>query len=76
MAQVNTLKKPSRKGEPPKPAHTTANLQRPPSTEKVPLQLKLSPEIRNDFKGYAGGHGMELSQLFALVWDYYKEHHG
>lgn len=76
MAKVSSLIKPSRKGEPPKPAATSSNLLKPATGEKVPLQVKIPPEIRSGFKSYAAAHNLEGSQLFLMIWDYYKEHHG
>lgn len=76
MAEVSNLKKPSRKGEPPKASATSGNLIKPAIAEKVPLQVKIPPEIRADFKSYAAAHTLEGSQLFLMIWDYYKEHHG
>ena len=76
MAKVSNLMKPSRKGEPPKPAATSGNLVKPSVAEKVPLQVKIQPEVRSGFKSYAAAHDLEASQLFVMVWEYYKEHHG
>jgi hypothetical protein len=71
------LRKPGAgKGTPPPPAVTTTNLSKPPSGGKVPLQLKLEPEVKRDFNVYAVEHDTDMSDLFAVVWKYYKEHHG
>lgn len=71
-----TLPKPNRKGEPPKPTDTSANLAKPPAGPHVPLQLKIPPEIRRDFKGHANAHDLDANELFEKVWSYYKHHHG
>lgn len=76
MAKVSNLIKPPRKGEPPKPAATSGNLEKPAIAEKVPLQVKIPPEIRCGFKSYAAARDLEGSKLFLMIWDYYKEHHG
>lgn len=77
MVDASKLQKASsRKGAPPKPAATSGNLEKPASNEKVPLQLKVSPETRREFRIYAAERDLELSTLFSAVWAYYKEHHG
>ena len=77
MADLNQLQKPSRKGEPPTPVSSPNNLSKPAATgANVALQLKISPDVRRDFKGYALARDMDASELFVQVWDYYKEHQG
>ena len=70
------LAKPSRKGEPPKPAESVNNLAKPATGEKVPLQLKITAELRKDFKSYALAHDRDANDLFAEVWQFYKDNHG
>jgi hypothetical protein len=76
MANISALQKPARKGEPPKPAETVQNLVKPPAGSKVPLQLKISPEMRRDFRTYALAHDRDANDLFEEVWTYYKDKHG
>ena len=77
MAELTQIQKPSRKGEPPTPASSANNLAKSAETgAKVPIQLKVSPEMRREFKGYALARDMDASDLFVRVWDYYKEHQG
>ncbi len=77
MVDADKLKKPIRgKGTPPPSAAAEAILEQPPSGEKVPLQLKISPELRREFKAYAVERDLQASALFAPVWGVYKEHHG
>ena len=77
MVDTAKLKKPMRgKGTPPPSAVAEAILEQPPSGEKVPLQLKISPELRREFKAYAVERDLQVSTLFASVWGFYKEHHG
>jgi len=76
MANISALQRPARKGEPPKPTETVQNLAKPPTGNKVPLQLKISPEMRRDFKTHALAHDRDANDLFEEVWNYYKEHHG
>ena len=77
MVNVRNLKKPvNRKGTP--PPHNTAsqNLVKPASGEKVPLQLKISPEVRREFRVYAAERDRDMSALFADMWAFYKEQRG
>ena len=77
MVELAGLKRPTRgKGAPPPAAQGQSNLAKPPSGQKVPLQLKISPELRREFKAYAVERDAEVSTLFAQVWSFYKEHHG
>jgi hypothetical protein len=77
MVELASLKRPPRgKGAPPPPAQTENNLAKPASGQKVALQLKISPELRREFKAYAVERDTELSALFAQVWAFYKEKHG
>ena len=77
MADLKQLQKPSRKGEPPTMASSANNLSKPAQTgSNVPLQLKIAPDVRRDFKGYALARDMDANELFVQVWEYYKENHG
>jgi hypothetical protein len=74
---MSKLKRPSgSKGMPPPPFAPSGNLEKPPSGQKVPLQLKISPELRREFRAYAAERDLELSELFNTVWAFYREHHG
>lgn len=74
---ASKLKRPSgSKGAPPPPSAPSGNLEKPPSGQKVPLQLKISPELRREFRAYAAERDLELSELFNAVWAFYREHHG
>ena len=51
MVEVRNLQRPMKvKGAPPKAVETHHNLAKPASGGKVPLQLKISPELRREFK--------------------------
>jgi hypothetical protein len=77
MVDIHKLKKPgNRKGTPPPQTTVSQNLVKPASGEKVPLQLKISPELRREFRVYAAERDMDMSALFADMWMFYKEHHG
>jgi hypothetical protein len=49
--------------------------QETPGPTKVPLQLRLRPELRREVKVYAAAHDLQLSALFEQVWAFYREHH-
>lgn len=79
MVDLKELKRaPARrgKGAPPPAGDAEENLTKPASGDKVPLQLKISPELRREFKGYALERDINASVLFVQVWDYFKERHG
>jgi len=77
MVDVHKLKKPvSRKGTPPPQTTINQNLVKPASGEKVPLQVKINPELRREFRVYAAERDIEMSTLFADMWAFYKERHG
>jgi len=80
MVDTATLKKPSRrvsKGEPPAPAAATmtaSNLQKAASNRKVPIQFKVSAEVRREVKTYAIAHDYEdQSALFVALWEFWKQ---
>ena len=59
-----------------RPMRRIRSTRKPASGQKVPLQLKISQELRREFKAYAVERDAEVSTLFAQVWTFYKEHHG
>jgi hypothetical protein len=77
VVDIHKLKKPAnRRGTPPPQTMVSQDLVKPASGEKVPLQLKISPELRREFLVYAVERDMDMSVLFADMWTFYKEHHG
>lgn len=76
MANLNDLPKPPKKGDPPPSSSSVNNLAKPALNGNVPLQLKIPPDTRRDFKSHALAHDMDANELFAKVWTYYKENHG
>jgi hypothetical protein len=77
MVEIRSLQRPMKgKGAPPKAVETHHNLAKPASGGKVPLQLKISPELRREFKAYAVERDSEVSALFTEVWNFYRQHHG
>ena len=77
MVDTTKVSRPSnRKGAPPTTTETNYNLDKPPSGQKVPLQLRITPDLRREFKGYANDHDMNANRLFEIVWAYYRQHRG
>jgi hypothetical protein len=76
MADVSELRKPPRKGEPPKRAEAPDNLAKPADGEKIPMQFQVAFDTSVDFKSYAAAHRTNGSALFETIWRYYKAHHG
>lgn len=69
------LRKPSRtRGlpQPPTKAEPTGNLHKAPFGMKVPLQLKISPELRREYRAFAAERDLELSELFRAIWEHYR----
>ena len=77
MVDTSRLTRPSnRKGVPPQTIDAVENLDKPPTGQKVPLQVRISPELRREFKGYANDHDVNANRLFEQIWSYYKDRHG
>lgn len=69
------LEKPTKRSAlPPPPAkpEPVGNLHKPTASEKVPLQLKIAPEIRRAYRAFAAERDMELSELFCAMWEHYR----
>ncbi len=62
------------KGAPPTPADNSINLEKPASGQKVPLQVKVSAELRREFRGFCNDRDMELSDMFIRMYEFYKKH--
>ena len=77
MVDTSRLTRPSnRKGVPPQTSDMVENLDKPPTGQKVPLQVRISPELRREFKGYANDHDVNANRLFEQIWSYFKDRHG
>ena len=77
MVDMSRLARPSnRKGTPPDTIEVVENLDKPVVGQKVPLQVRISPELRREFKGYANDHDVNANRLFEQVWSFYKARHG
>tara|TARA_R110000868_G_scaffold112049_3_gene302006 strand:+ start:805 stop:1041 length:237 start_codon:yes stop_codon:yes gene_type:complete len=65
-------KRPKRLPEPPSKPQRVGNLHKPDGSSNVPLQLKISPELRREYRAFAADHDLELSELFRIVWEHYR----
>ncbi len=45
------------------------------SAKNVPLQVMISPEIRNDIKVMAAVKGVRVNELFTEIYEFYKANH-
>lgn len=65
-------KRPKRLPEPPSKPQRVGNLHKPDSGTHVPLQLKISPELRREYRAFAADNDLGLSELFRIVWEHYR----
>lgn len=65
----------SRKGSP-DDIPSLATLHRQPSTQKVPVQLKLTAELAREFRVFCAARDLDMSSAFALMFDEYRKAHG
>lgn len=61
------------KGTPPTPTVPTNHNLKTLRGKNVPLQLNIAPELRREFRIYAAEREMDMSILFATIWQHYKE---
>lgn len=66
----------SRKGAPPPPARTLGNLERPEPSNAEPLNFKVPPEFKRDFKSYAAQQGVSMSKLLQTAFEILKTQRG
>lgn len=71
---VKNLKR-TGKGTPPAPASAAVTIKKT-NGKNVPLQLNVPEDVRRDFRVYAAQHDLDMSVLFAIVFQEYKEKHG
>lgn len=65
-------KRPKHLPEPPSKNEGVGNLHKPSASSKVALQLKISPELRREYRAFAADSDLELSELFRIVWEHYR----
>ncbi|MEZ5751945.1 MAG: hypothetical protein R3D60_08260 [Paracoccaceae bacterium] len=58
--------------EPPSRPERVGNLHKPDGGTHVPLQLKISPELRREYRAFAADNDLGLSELFRIVWEHYR----
>lgn len=72
--------KPSSKGAPPTAATPGTvvgnNTAKPESGEKVPLNFRVDPEMRREFKAFAVEHDMQMVDVLKEAWAAYKREKG
>ncbi|MCB1806604.1 MAG: hypothetical protein KDJ99_16085 [Candidatus Competibacteraceae bacterium] len=66
------VKAKSKKGPPPPPQEVTDNLQKPDSGDMVPLNFRVPPDFRREFKSYAVAHDMSMVELLKRAFDKYR----
>lgn len=68
--------KPSSKGSPPSvnsPSPVVGNnTSKPEAGETVPLNFRVDPEMRREFKAFAAEHDMRMVDVFKEMWGVYK----
>ena len=67
-----------RKGEPPAKveATITQNLTKPSVGDTKPLQLRLEPALKAEFKAHAAELDISAKELFRITWEFYKTQKG
>jgi len=54
----------------------TAAASRKPEAGQDPLNFRVSPEFRREFKTYAAAHDLKLNQLLVLSFQSYRKQQG
>ena len=72
MVELASLKRPTKgKGAPPLSTRNENNLAKPASGQKVPLQLKISPELRREINDpRPKGRGIQDSASWRSSWSF------
>lgn len=76
MAKVPPPAATSRKGAPPAPVQTVANLEKAEPGTIDNLNFKVTPEFKRTFRIYAMSRGITSKQLLERCFVFYQEHHG
>lgn len=80
MATKVNIKKPNSKGAPPSletPGPVVGNnTSKPEAGETVPLNFRVSPEMRREFKAFAAEHDMKMVEVLEDMWKSYKQAKG
>jgi hypothetical protein len=63
---------PRGKGEPPLPTHTIGNLDKPESEDLVPLNFKVPPAFKREFRMFAAAHDKYLVEVLYSAFNSLK----
>jgi len=70
----------NRKGSPPKDDQNTGvvgnNIQKAESADLVPLNFKVDPEFKKDYKTFASMHDISMVTLLKMTFELYKSQNG
>jgi hypothetical protein len=66
----------SRKGAPPPPVQTIGNLDKSEPNNLQPLNFKVPPDFKREFKSYAAQHDVSMSQLLQEAFQVLKAQRG
>jgi hypothetical protein len=64
------------KGEPPRKAETRGNDSKPEPARIVPLNFRVTAEIKRDIKIAAAVHGISQSSLLIQMFEEWQQKHG
>lgn len=67
-------RKPSDKGEPPKPEQNRSNLDTPQASELANLNFKVPAEFKRDFKIAAAQKGITQVDLLQEIFQFWSQH--
>jgi hypothetical protein len=75
MAAIPPPKRQSSKGTPPAPSGAGNSLDLPDTGDLAPLNFKVEPAFRRDFKIYAAHLGISMKELLDRCFREYQERH-
>ena len=76
MAKAPPPPRKSRKGEPPSPEESKANLSKPEPGELANLNFKVPATFKRDFKIAAATYGMSQVDLLKEIFEFWSSNHG
>jgi hypothetical protein len=75
MAAIPPPKRQNSKGTPPTPNDAGTSLDLPDTGDLAPLNFKVEPAFRRDFKIYAARLGISMKELLDRCFREYQERH-
>ncbi len=75
MATIPPPRRLSSKGQPPAPSEAGNTLDLPDTSDLAPLNFKVEPAFRRDFKIYAAQLGISMKELLDRCFREYQERH-